>query len=946
MKAFITILLFTVILSILSAADITNTYKTEQGLFSNSDIASREFITVFEEDFEDGADDWEHYDATSTDDWLECWHLSPAGSYSGNSWWMGDEDLGGYTDHRYLVLDTPEITLGDVNPELSFMFSLCCETTGGDPPYDAWDGANVRISLDDGNTWEVISGIPAYNGESFYSFGYEFDEGEGIPGWGSLTEWVNWTSATFDLSAYSGQNVKIRFAFASDSAYNTNDDEDMFGFRIDNIEITTSEGTFESDGDGAAGDIQMISGHGVAAVGDLWHIYEDSEAPSGTHAMGCFDDSSNSYLPNMDNYIITPEIYLPDDGSIFWNVYAQNSLGDEIWAPFCDYLQVEICRLIPGEGWTPWIPVYDDMTDSYFYTGNFEEWTLFSDVWGEWVTNISCYAGQCVKMRFGLHSDEIDEAVPGGFKIDDFCIVQEVFAGPAPENVVAMSNNLWQVELSWDRVDEGMLQWGYGYNCYAEGLAEGGTLYAAISFDPYDLTAYVESYISELEIYINDVPQWMTVYVWEGDMAGTELLSQQFTPEGESWNTITLNTPIEIESNTEYWIGYAVTHQQGQRPTGYDWGPAVIEKGDWFSIDGENWESITNSGTGYNWNIRAYVEGEGSRLPVLRESCQERVLTGYNIWWTTVSGEDYELIGTIDALDSPFYLDENPVAGMWNYYMVTALYDGQDGAQSDEAIAYVIDGDDNEFFYDDGSCEEGFNVGTARYMSVRFATSYPTPVVLSFVKIYIETMNTGTMVFRIYEDDAGYPGDRVAQFVAESGDLHAGWNIIEIPDDQICNFHDGSFFISIFEMANLAAIGKDNDTSGNSWITTGTELDWEELTDGNIMIRALVNFTPDAEPVEIIPSVIALNVYPNPFNPETTISFSTTYDADITELSIYNVKGQKVRTLINEILPEGEHSVIWDGRDGQNGQYISSGVYLIRLSSGDQNFSKKVMLIK
>jgi len=95
---------------------------------------SRDFITIISEDFENGAEDWETFDETGISDWIEYWHLSTTGAYEGNSWWMGDEELGGYTDHRYLVLDTPELVLADENPELHFWFSLCCEDVGGDPP--------------------------------------------------------------------------------------------------------------------------------------------------------------------------------------------------------------------------------------------------------------------------------------------------------------------------------------------------------------------------------------------------------------------------------------------------------------------------------------------------------------------------------------------------------------------------------------------------------------------------------------------------------------------------------------------------------------------------------------------------------------------------------------------------------------------------------------------
>ncbi|MFC1887194.1 carboxypeptidase regulatory-like domain-containing protein [Candidatus Cloacimonadota bacterium] len=84
--------------------------------------------------------------------------------------------------------------------------------------------------------------------------------------------------------------------------------------------------------------------------------------------------------------------------------------------------------------------------------------------------------------------------------------------------------------------------------------------------------------------------------------------------------------------------------------------------------------------------------------------------------------------------------------------------------------------------------------------------------------------------------------------------------------------------------------------------------------------------------------------YPNPFNPETRINFYIS-EGDQTELAIYNVKGQKVRTLINEKLAVGLHSVIWDGKN-ELGNTLTSGIYFYKLSSGEHNSVKKMILMK
>jgi hypothetical protein len=85
--------------------------------------------------------------------------------------------------------------------------------------------------------------------------------------------------------------------------------------------------------------------------------------------------------------------------------------------------------------------------------------------------------------------------------------------------------------------------------------------------------------------------------------------------------------------------------------------------------------------------------------------------------------------------------------------------------------------------------------------------------------------------------------------------------------------------------------------------------------------------------------------YPNPFNPETTISFFTAEDAKNSELVIYNLKGQEVKTLVNKVLPAGEHSVVWDGKDDNN-KPVSSGIYFYKLKASDFQKVKKMLLMK
>ena len=111
---------------------------------------------------------------------------------------------------------------------------------------------------------------------------------------------------------------------------------------------------------------------------------------------------------------------------------------------------------------------------------------------------------------------------------------------------------------------------------------------------------------------------------------------------------------------------------------------------------------------------------------------------------------------------------------------------------------------------------------------------------------------------------------------------------------------------------------------------------------------SLIKLGKDGDNSPQEPLHINLSNYPNPFNPTTTISFElNTENTENIEIAIYNLKGQKVKQLVSGIrqLPEGKHSVIWDGRD-ENNNPVSSGIYLYRLETADKVISKKMILMK
>jgi flagellar hook assembly protein FlgD len=96
---------------------------------------------------------------------------------------------------------------------------------------------------------------------------------------------------------------------------------------------------------------------------------------------------------------------------------------------------------------------------------------------------------------------------------------------------------------------------------------------------------------------------------------------------------------------------------------------------------------------------------------------------------------------------------------------------------------------------------------------------------------------------------------------------------------------------------------------------------------------------------ELPPAAYKLDgAYPNPFNPAARIRFELPESVQ-TRITIYDLKGQQVRALLDEVRPAGRHEVIWNGRD-DGGAAAASGTYLLRLKAGAYAANSKLTLLK
>ncbi len=139
----------------------------------------------------------------------------------------------------------------------------------------------------------------------------------------------------------------------------------------------------------------------------------------------------------------------------------------------------------------------------------------------------------------------------------------------------------------------------------------------------------------------------------------------------------------------------------------------------------------------------------------------------------------------------------------------------------------------------------------------------------------------------------------------------------------------------------------------------------ETMTPGNYIITAIATGTDDfpfkriireavwveggdtVMDTEVAPEPVteyAITNNPNPFNPETSINFSLPQASDV-NITIYNMLGQKVKTLVDEPMDAGTHSRVWNGKDDQ-GRSVGSGIYLYRMKADNFQQTKRMLLLK
>ena len=207
-----------------------------------------------------------------------------------------------------------------------------------------------------------------------------------------------------------------------------------------------------------------------------------------------------------------------------------------------------------------------------------------------------------------------------------------------------------------------------------------------------------------------------------------------------------------------------------------------------------------------------------------------------------------------------------------------------------------------------------------------------------------------------------FPGLHTEKIYAfdQNGLVLEGWPIFTLTNP--------NYVLYRLHMPTIANLGIGNDTAFADILITADDSSlcaWELPVAYDTSMIAWAHFCYDSRHSGILPPTLGSRLtppqtdspqpsspagfylaqnYPNPFNAETQIGFRLMRSSDV-EIEIFNLLGQKVKTLVSEKLPAGEHRLVWDGTNDA-GDILSSGIYFYRLTTSEGRLSRKMILIK
>ena len=277
---------------------------------------------------------------------------------------------------------------------------------------------------------------------------------------------------------------------------------------------------------------------------------------------------------------------------------------------------------------------------------------------------------------------------------------------------------------------------------------------------------------------------------------------------------------------------------------------------------------------------------------------------------------------------------------------------GQYSSYVNEYQDYASNGE--LLYLDDGGWTTSYGYGITTAYGLTKHT-LPSDQYVTRIEFWTNDVTTDVDVW-LYDD---FNGSTVSNLLASKTDTsftEAGYHSIALPSPPQVSSGEDVYAVVKFTNSSYGYPVVSDDTSpvaaSTSYLSSsGTSGSWIDLGGGygsEIGIRIRTNPTLSLgidDTQSPVPEDFELGYnYPNPFNPATTISYFLEEKA-VVEITVFNVLGQKARTLVSTEQSVGEHSVVWDGRTDADIE-AGTGIYFYRIQVGDQSQVKKMLLLR
>lgn len=550
----------------------------------------------------------------------------------------------------------------------------------------------------------------------------------------------------------------------------------------------------------------------------------------------------------------------------------------------------------------------------------------------------------------------------------------------APKDLIItkMANNVtleWPFATSkqWLHYDNGVM---HSYT----GSINDYTMIGAIRFAPEQLQELnlIGKRLIKIKFQTGDLDADYSLFVWQGGSAnplnpGQSIHSESIEPYSDtSWNEFTLNDTIRIAANSELWFGVGVTAVANTPSIAIETGPMINNYGNiiYYNNSWTNMYEVNNQFV-YDWMIEGEVDMETYPAPtrmilsnnkklempfLTPENTRVIDVLGYNVY------RNNQLLTTTLLGDTiKTYLDVNVPDGFYTY-SVKAVYAGGESEPVTDTIT-VNPITISSFPYLDGF--EGV-LGSRDWVTMNLDNNDNTWYQLN--SPVNSHAGENCMLSLSYDEYLGAlnpdnwlitPRFLLPQVTNNDLSIKLTYWVATLGPNNPVEHYSVRLSTGGIMPGSFSNILLEEDANSPIWTQKQINLNAFAGQSVNLAFRHNMNIAQYgiriddfkiSEPssndiIDIIPEVSLLSKnYPNPFNPSTTIEYSVKSVSPV-KIEIYNIKGQKIKTLVNTTQNNGKYRVVWNGKDDLE-KDMASGVYFCKMKTKDYTSTVKMMMIK